>query len=246
MWQTFDGWVQDQGAPPLPDLEFIHTSSQLNLYVYPQVVDYAEARPLDGRWHRLDSSVRDTEAEFVLPDALAERPEGSRLIYLSLGSLGSADVALMRRLVELLSRTPHRFIVSMGPCHDDYDLADNMWGAEFVPQTRILPLVDLVITHGGNNTTVEALHYGKPMVVLPLFWDQYDNAQRMHETGYGVRLDPYTVTEQALHSAIERLLGDEALHTRLATVAGQIRARNGVGLAADLIERLGRSGPGVP
>ena len=239
MWQAFDAWVQDQGAPRLPDLEFIHTSSQLNLYVYPEVVDYAEARPLDGRWHRLDSSVRDTEPEFVLPDALAERPAGSRLIYLSLGSLGSADVALMRRLVEVLSRTPHRFIVSMGPCHEDFDLADNMWGAEFVPQTRILPMVDLVITHGGNNTTVEALHFGKPMVVLPLFWDQYDNAQRMQETGYGVRLDTYTFAEQAMHSAIERLLGDQALHTRLAAVAAQIRARNGVGLAADLIERVG-------
>ena len=51
-----------------------------------------------------------------------------------------------------------------------------------------MPLVDLVITHGGNNTTTEALHFGKPMVLLPLFWDQYDNAQRLDELGFGVRL----------------------------------------------------------
>ena len=73
-----------------------------------------------------------------------------------------------------------------------------MWGAEFVPQTKIIPLVDLVITHGGNNTTTEALHFGKPMIVLPLFWDQYDNAQRVDELGYGVRLATYAFTDEEL------------------------------------------------
>src|SRR4051812_26651353 len=32
MWAEFSQWVQSQGAPALPDLEFIHSSEQLNLY----------------------------------------------------------------------------------------------------------------------------------------------------------------------------------------------------------------------
>jgi UDP:flavonoid glycosyltransferase YjiC (YdhE family) len=64
-----------------------------------------------------------------------------------------------------------------------------MWGAELVPQPAILPHVDLVVTHGGNNTVTEAFHHGKPMIVHPLFWDQHDNAQRMDETGFGIRAD---------------------------------------------------------
>ena len=86
-----------------------------------------------------------------------------------------------------------------------------MTGAEFLPQTRILPQVDLVITHGGNNTTTEAFFFGKPMIVLPLFWDQYDNAQRVDELGYGVRLSTYGHDGEELRGAIDRLLADDAL-----------------------------------
>ena len=241
-WEAFDDWCRSQGTEPLPDLEFIHTSRDLNLYVYPQVIDYADRRPLDATWQRLDSSVRETDDAFDLPAELADRPAGSALVYLSLGSLGSADVALMRRLVAVLGATPHRFIVSKGPQHAEYELAPNMWGAEFLPQTTVIPLVDLVITHGGNNTTTEAFHFGKPMIVLPLFWDQYDNAQRVDETGFGVRLATYDFADDELPTAIDRLLGDTELRTRMAGVGAEVRARDGVARAAAAIESVGLAG----
>ena len=89
----------------------------------------------------------------------------------------------MQRLVDILGATEHRVIVSKGPLAEQIRLHDNMCGEGHLPQPSILPLVDLVITHGGNNTTCEALHHGKPMVVLPIFWDQYDNAQRIARDG---------------------------------------------------------------
>ncbi|HSL33883.1 MAG TPA: hypothetical protein VK871_09560, partial [Candidatus Limnocylindrales bacterium] len=135
MWEAFNDFVRDNGAPALPDLEFMPSAPDLGLYVYPEVVDYTDRRPLDGRWKRLDSSVRRTDAPVELPPLITDRPEDSRLIYLSLGSLGSADVGLMRRLVSVLADTPHRYIVSKGPQHAEYELAPNMWGAEFLPQT---------------------------------------------------------------------------------------------------------------
>ena len=240
MWETFNAWVVEQGAPPLPDLEFIHTSEHANLYVFPEEADYTDARPLDGVWHRMDSSVRETDQVYELPSAVRERPEGSALAYLSLGSLGSADVELMRRLIDVLGRTRHRYVVSMGPQHAELELADNMVGAEFLPQPKVVPLVDAVITHGGNNTTTEALHFGKPMVVLPLFWDQYDNAQRMHELGYGVRLDTYTFTDDDMRSALDTVLAP-AVRDRLAGVGRAVRARDGLRRGADVIEQVARS-----
>ncbi|HKD98507.1 MAG TPA: nucleotide disphospho-sugar-binding domain-containing protein [Micromonosporaceae bacterium] len=238
MWTEFNEWVVAQGAPALPDLEFIHDGGA-NLYVYPEIADYTAERPLGPDWHRLDSSVRETDDEFTVPESLAGG-EGA-LIYFSLGSLGSADVELMRRIIAVLAKTRHRYVVSKGPLHSEIELAPNMWGAEFLPQTRVLPLVDLVITHGGNNTTTESLHFGKPMIVLPLFWDQYDNAQRVHELGLGVRLDTYRFTDDELTGAIERLLGDAALRARLAAAGERIRTRSGLREAADVIERAARA-----
>jgi MGT family glycosyltransferase len=237
MWAEFNDWVISQGAPALPDLEFIH-SGDANLYVYPELADYQRARPLGPGWHRLDSSVRETDERFELPAGLAG--QRGALVYFSLGSLGSADVPLMRRVIDGLAATPHRYIVSKGPLHAELDLAPNMYGAEFLPQTSVIPRADLVITHGGNNTTTECLHFGKPVIVLPLFWDQHDNAQRVAELGLGTRLDTYRFTDAELHGALARLLGDTALRDRLARGAAQIQARQGLRQAAGLIESAAR------
>ena len=231
----FDAFCRDRGAPPLPDLEFMFESPWLNMTIYPDEVDYTRARALPGTWHNVQASVRATDAPYELPESL--RGDGA-LLYLSLGSLGSADVELMRTLVAELADGPYRVIVSKGPQHDQFELAPNMTGAEFLPQTSILPQVDLVITHGGNNTVTESLYFGKPMVVLPLFWDQYDNAQRMDDTGFGVRLDTYGHTRGQLTGAIERLLADETLRARLAAVSSRLRSTPGTERAAALIEQL--------
>jgi MGT family glycosyltransferase len=231
----FSAFCEERGAPPLPELEFMFASPWLNMTIYPDEVDYPRARPLPATWHNLQASVRATDAPYELPDSL--RGEGP-LLYLSLGSLGSADVELMRTLVAELADRAYRVIVSKGPQHDLFELAPNMAGAEFLPQTSILPQVDLVITHGGNNTVTESLSFGKPMVVLPLFWDQYDNAQRVHDTGFGVRLDTYGHTREQLTAAIDTLLADERLRARLAAVSARLQAAPGTERAAALIEEL--------
>jgi len=239
LWESFNAWVVEQGAAPLPELEFMPRENAANLYVYPAEADYVAERPLDDSWTRMDSSVRLTDESYDVPAAVADRPADSALVYLSLGSLGGADVGLMQRLVEVLGRSPHRFIVSKGPQADKIDLAANMVGAQTLPQTTVIPQVDLVITHGGNNTTTEALHFGKPMVLLPLFWDQYDNAQRMDELGYGIRLATYDFTDEELTGAIEKVLADTDLRASMAALGERIRARDGLRVGADVIERVG-------
>jgi MGT family glycosyltransferase len=227
------------GTDPCPPDEFNTYSKWLNLYLFPEAADYERATPLDATWHRLQSTVRTSDAPFDVQEHL---PGDGKVVYLSLGSLGCMDLGLMQRLIDALGTTEHRVIVSMGPLKDQMTLGPNMYGDRFLPQPSILPQCDLLITHGGNNTLCEGFHFGLPMIGLPLFWDQYDNAQRLDETGFGVRLPTYDWTEEQLAGAVNRLLADDDLAVRMVTISKQVQAEPGRVEGADLIERVAVTG----
>jgi MGT family glycosyltransferase len=231
----FSAFCVDRGAPPLPGRDMIHESSWLNLMLYPAELDYLRSRPLAATWHNLETSVRATDEPWTAPE------RDGALVYVSLGSLGSADVPLMERLVDALGRTPHRYVVSKGPQHQEYELAENMVGEEFLPQVSVIPHVDAVLTHGGNNTTTECMWFGKPMLVLPIFWDQHDNAQRVDERGYGIRLPTYSFSDDELATALSRVLADDSMGRRAAAAGERLRKRPGTSMAADLIERVAKT-----
>jgi MGT family glycosyltransferase len=228
---------QQCGAPPLPHGEFQYESPYLNLYMYPAELDYRRSTPLGHTWQRIDTATRSSDREFDVVDKVGA---DGKLVYLSLGSLGCMDVPLMQRVIDSLNKTPHRVIVSTGPLHEQLTLGERMWGEPFVPQTAIVPQCDVMITHGGNNTVGEAFTFGVPTVVLPLFWDQYDNAQWIDECGYGTRLSTYEFADEELHTALDRLSDDRALAARLNTASKRLQSMPGRVLAADLIERIAR------
>jgi MGT family glycosyltransferase len=233
--RDFDTFAQARGCPALPERGFMFDSPYLNLYLYPKEADYDRTVPLPPTYHRLDSSVRDSDPPFALPDQVAG---GGKLLYVSLGSLGSAEPELMGRLVDLLGRSQHRVIISLGPQAGQLELPDNIYGEEFLPQPSILPMVDAVITHGGNNTTTESFYFGKPMIALPLFWDQHDNAQRVAELGFGHRLAPYGFSDADFFAALDDVLADTGRRARLAAISRRLHADPGPAKAAGLIERL--------
>jgi UDP:flavonoid glycosyltransferase YjiC (YdhE family) len=131
-------------------------------------------------------------------------------------------------------------IVSKGPPAEQIRLHDNMCGEGYLPQPSILPQVDLVDHARRQQHDVRALHHGKPMVVLPIFWDQYDNAQRVHETASACAWRPTSARPRSSPARSIRLLADDALRQRLAAMAQRLQGRVRTVAAAGLIERLAR------
>ena len=233
----YNKWLKENGFPTIDNKRTIPESPYLNIYGYPAELDYTDLRPIPDKWFAVDSFMRKGEEKFELPEKFKDQ-KNKKLIYLSLGSMGSGNVPLMKRLIEILAKSPHNVIVSKGVFGDTYELPDNMWGQNSVPQTKVLPLVDLVITHGGNNTVTETFSFGKPMIVMPLFADQFDNAQRVHEKGFGLRMDAFSCSEEELLEVIEKLLNDKELKNRLSIASKRMENSDSIVKASQLIENL--------
>ncbi|RWS14663.1 glycosyl transferase-like protein [Dinothrombium tinctorium] len=245
LWHQVNEWFEEKGVPPLEKYRLRHLSANLNVCVYPKPLmdDYLRLCPLGDEWHVLNHSLRKSSENFQLPAGF--KRENEKLIYLSLGSIGSNIPSLMSRLVKLLANCKHKIIVVKGKFHDQLELAENMWGEPFLPQLEIIPLVNLVITHGGNNTFIETLYFGKPMIVMPLFSDQPDNAQRAVESKVGVFFDPFTVEEKQLLKAIDELLNNSEMAQRLEKISKEIRESQSMDVLVKKIEKIATN-PKIP
>jgi UDP:flavonoid glycosyltransferase YjiC (YdhE family) len=102
---------------------------------------------------------------------------------------------------------------------------------------HLLPLCAAVVHHGGIGTTAAALAAGTPQVVLPLAWDQPDNAQRVQGLGVGIRLGSRQRTAGHLARALSRLMTAE-VRTRCRAVADRIGKADGLEVAAEWVEGL--------
>lgn len=233
----FNAFLAERGLPPYPPGCFVEASPWMNLLLYPKPVRFPRSQPLDpARFRYLDGCVR-SDAPYTLPDF--GRHNGKPAVYISFGSLGAGDTALLQRLVRVMGTLPYRVLVNVGEHLSGYrDVPDNVHLAEWFPQPSLIPQVDAVIHHGGNNTFTECLYFGKPALILPYVWDGHDNATRVQETGHGLTLHRYDWSDAQLAAALHTLVTDESMHRRLAEARAYMQAQRGPERAADILDEL--------
>ncbi|KAF7490423.1 UDP-glucuronosyltransferase 2B23 [Sarcoptes scabiei] len=238
--------IESMGYKRYKDDILLPRTYSLAVYAFPQEYNFPEIETLDKCYNvdvfNKNESKEVMELKNLVPisfynDDLDGKWSG-KWIYVSMGSMGSVDLKLMNRLKNILSKTNHKYIVSKGPKHREYHLSKNMWGDRFLPQTKIIPLMDLVITHGGNNTVTETFAQGIKMIVMPLFADQFDNATILSESHFAIQLDPFTMTEQDLIDSIEQILADDLLHKRLRQASERIKSEDRHTIFCEKVEQI--------
>ncbi|XP_030081307.1 UDP-glucuronosyltransferase 2B15-like [Drosophila hydei] len=88
------------------------------------------------------------------------------------------------------------------------NLPANVMVQKWMPQTDILdhPNVKVFISHGGLFGTQEAVHYGVPVLGMPVYADQHLNIKKGEAAGYALSVNYHTVTEKELRYALTELL----------------------------------------
>jgi MGT family glycosyltransferase len=145
------------------------------------------------------------------PDWLRELPANRPLVHVTEGTMHVGRPLVLQAAAEGLAGMPLSVVMTSGRDRSPDTLglgrlADNIRLEQWVAHCDLLPRTDVMVTTGGGSTIVAGMTAGVPMVVVPTLWDKPDNAQRVAESGAGIRLDPRHCTPDKLREAVRRIL----------------------------------------
>ncbi len=240
---AIDAIRRAKGLPADPGGDALRASPWLT--VFPRTLDEGELPDV----HRFRDPAWEEQPK-ELPGWWPGR-EADPLVYMTFGSVaGSFPQALPAYALALtaVADLPARVLLTVGR---DLDLdalpdaPDNVRVEPWVPQQDVLAHAAAAVVHGGSGSTLGALAAGVPLVVVPLFADQPQNARRVAEVGAGLAVEPSRenpmATIEPLRAALERVLAEPSYAERARALADELRAEPPVDEAVPLLQRLDRS-----
>ncbi|XP_057234647.1 UDP-glucuronosyltransferase 1A1-like isoform X5 [Malurus melanocephalus] len=91
------------------------------------------------------------------------------------------------------------------------NLPKNVKLVKWLPQNDLLahPKTRAFITHGGSHGVYEGICNAVPMVLMPLFGDQMDNAKRVESRGAGLTLNILEMTSSDISNALKAVINEK-------------------------------------
>jgi rhamnosyltransferase subunit B len=108
----------------------------------------------------------------------------------------------------------------------------------YAPFSQLLPRSAALVHHGGIGTLSQGFAAGVPQLVMPMSFDQPDNAARLKRLGAGLALPPKRFQAPAVAAMLQRLLDSREVALRCREIARQMAEERPLETACEQIERL--------
>jgi UDP:flavonoid glycosyltransferase YjiC (YdhE family) len=195
------------GLPPDPDLSMLYRY----LLLSPVPTSYQDpSAPLPPTAYAVRHVVFDRSGQESLPTWVGELPDRP-VVYATMGTAFNRVGSILETIVAGLRDEPITLVVTTGRDQDPAAFGpqpSHVHLERYVPQSLLFPRCDLVVTHGGTGTVLTALNHGLPLVIVPVFSDQPDNARRCEQLGVAKVIAPGDRTPEAFRDAVRKVLGD--------------------------------------
>jgi UDP:flavonoid glycosyltransferase YjiC (YdhE family) len=118
------------------------------------------------------------------------------------------------------------------------DLPPNLCHADYAPFSEVFSRAACVVHHGGLGTSAQAMRAGVPQLVMPLAYDQADNAARMRRLGVAKVLFPRRFHAAAVARHLMAILADDGITQSARKVAEMAKDGDGAAEASAILEEL--------
>lgn len=172
-------------------------------------------------------------------ESLSIEKDDRPVMLISLGTAFNAWPEFYKMCIDAFRESSWQVIMSVGKTIDPEslgDIPDHFTIRQSVPQLEVLEKADLFISHGGMNSTMEAMNAGVPLVVIPQMYEQELTAKRVDDLGLGVYLPTEEVTVSRLQEAVQAVSGDREVLSRVKNMQKDVKEAGGAERAAAAIE----------
>jgi UDP:flavonoid glycosyltransferase YjiC (YdhE family) len=181
------------------------------------------------------------QAPHVEPPDWLDRIDAAATVYLTMGTVWNRNLDIFRTVIEAVRDEDLALIITVGQQNDPAALGpqpDNVFVHRYIPQGVLLARCDAIVTHGGAGTTLGALAFGVPLLVLPQGADQYANADRIVAAGAGRQLLRHELSAAAVRDAVLAVLHDHSYRRAAERIKIEIREMPDPGEAITRIARI--------
>ena len=226
---------QQVGLGPIQEIQKVFPELA-HIAQLPQCLDFPRSKLPDNFYYTGPFVDEDARLSVEFPwNRLDSRP----LIYASLGTRKNSQPAIFQLIAEACNELNLQLVISLGGRLNSEMLGTfpgNPLVVRDAPQLDLVKSAAIVITHGGLNTVLETLLEGKPMIAIPMDYDQPAVSARLAWLKVAEVLPVKDLSAKQLRLALSKLLNDVRYRDAARELQTRIQSARGLERAVEVIE----------